>query len=150
MDARILPDLFATMYEALTLRALDDGMSGMGRRNDASAELGLSDGKPTGDARVSSGETTSVGKLGPRKAKLVGKTARTMRDERMFGHKVRVDKKLRAMAREIEALLEGRDVRIMNVRVCAGKCKKFGDSEWTYCARCGGPMREVDSDSDGG
>lgn len=145
MDSRILPELFTSTYEALYLKSLDDGMAGMGSRNDEKAALGIAEGKPTGVARVSSSEVTSVGKLGPGSSKLVGKTSRTMKDERAFRLKVKVDKKLRAIAREVQAFLEHRDMRLAAARVCAGKCKKFGDAEWTYCARCGGPMREVES-----
>lgn len=141
-DPRILPETFVNVYEALYCKALDDGMGGS--RAAETAFLGKADGKPVGQWRVSTGEMTSMDKIGGPGTKQVGKTARTMRDERAFRLKVKIDKRLRAMAREINAFLDGVDKRLATQRVCAGRCKHFGDAEWNYCPSCGGPMRELE------
>lgn len=143
MDPRILPEQFVAVYEALYCKALDDGMSGS--RAAETAGLGKADGKPVGQWRVSTGETTSMDKIGGPGTKQVGKTARTMKDERAFRMRVKIDKRLKNMAREINAFLEGTSTKVINQRVCAGRCRKFGDYEWSYCPRCGGPMRELEN-----
>lgn len=55
----------------------------------------------------------------------------------------RVDSRLRQMAREIVAYLDG-DAKKIEARRCGGKCKRIGDAEWIYCPNCGGPMAQVD------
>ena len=149
MDSRILPDLFTTMYEVLYARGLHDGtmgeshpLSGLG------AELEIADGKPANQYRTSTSQVTSIGKkTGPKKSatKRVGKTARTMREERMWKYRQKVDKRLRKIAREIADVLDGKPERLAAARRCTGKCQRFGDDDWVFCARCGGPMREVDN-----
>jgi hypothetical protein len=149
MDSRILPELFSTMYEVLYARGLHDGTMGEGHPlSGVGAEVEIADGKPVHQARTSTSQITSIGKkTGPKKAstKRVGKTARTMREERMWKYRQKVDKRLRKIAREIADVLEGQPERLAAVRRCTGKCQRFGDDEWKYCAHCGGPMREVDS-----
>lgn len=147
MDARILPDSFAGAYEALYARALSDGVGDNHPLSGREGILGKDPGKPIGQYRVSTGESTSIGKLGGPKTKQVGKTSRFLKDEGAFRLKRRVDKQLRKIAREVHAYLEGdKKWQSAGSRVCAGKCKRFGDGEWNYCARCGGPMREIEDE----
>lgn len=150
MDSRILPDGFTAVYEALYVQSLDDGMGGKGKVADAGIALGRAAGKPVGQYRVSTGERTSIGRKSGPKLKKLDQTSKTLKDERAFNFRVKVDKRLRAIGREIAAFLEGQDLRLVSHRVCSGKCGKFGDAEWNFCARCGGPMRELDSDDLGG
>lgn len=142
---RALPDSFLTVYEALWVKSMDAGdgtsnhpLSGRG------SDLEMPGGKATGQWRVSSGEVTTVGKRNGPELKTVGKTARTMRDERAFRLKTKIDKRLRQMAREISAFLENREVRGATQRICAGKCKRIGEKDWSYCPNCSSPMRELD------
>lgn len=149
MDARILPEGFAGPYEALFARALSDGgVDGSNHPlNGSAGVLDKAPGTPVGQYRVSSGESTSIGKMGGPKTKQVGKTARTMKDERAFRVRVLIDKRLRKMGREIEAFLDGKKKwQNAGLRACAGRCKKFGDGEWVYCPWCGGPMREMENE----
>lgn len=152
MDSRILPELFADAYERLWDRAFrDGGVDGNNHPlNGSAGVVGVEPGNAVGQWRVSSGEAelTIAKKASGDKAqtKQVGKTARTLRDERAFRLKTKMDKRLRAMAREICAALEGRNTIAATHRVCTGRCKKFGEVEWDYCARCGGPMREMEED----
>lgn len=147
MDSRILPEMFCTAYEAVCVQALDDGSGGGNHPlSGRAAELGRAEGKPTGQWPVKSDEKVSIGqKSGPGSSlKTVGKTSKFLRDERAFRLKQRMDKRLRAMAREMMAFMDGKEIRAAVSRVCTGKCKKLGDAEWMFCARCGGPMRDLD------
>lgn len=72
-----------------------------------------------------------------------------VRSERFVEYRRRLDKRLRRISREILAELNpdsenGSKIGVPTVRICSGKCKKIGDVEWLFCARCGGPMREKD------
>ena len=152
MDSRILPDQFCDAYEALWTKAFTEGgvdgggPEGRGNHplNGNTAALGRADGKPVGQWRVSSGETTTIDKTGGPGRKQVGKTSRFLKDEAAFRMKTRVDKRLRAISREISAFLDGRKLKVVAFRICTGRCRKFGDAEWNFCANCGGPMREVE------
>jgi hypothetical protein len=95
---------------------------------------------------MSSGKATPVGQISGPKNKQVGKTSRTLRDERAWKLKQKIDRDLRRLAAKIRAFEEGRNIDFAGQRVCAGRCKRFGDAEWTYCCHCGGPMREIESD----
>jgi hypothetical protein len=144
---RALPEHFVANYEALWVKSMD---SGDGTSNHPlsgrAAELEIPGGKATGQWRVNSGEATTMGRRNGPELKTVGKTSRTMRDERAFRLKAKVDKRLRQIAREISAFLEDRPTKMATHRICAGKCKRFGDKDWTYCPNCSGPMREVEAD----
>lgn len=143
---RALPDSFVAVYEALWVKSLDSGDGTAGHPlSGRGADLEMPGGKATGQWRVSSGEATTLGRRNGPELKTVGKTARTMRDERAFRLKTKIDKRLRQMAREISAFLEGTDLRAATQRVCAGRCKKFGEKDWSYCPSCGSPMREVEN-----
>jgi len=157
MDGRILPEPFQVAYEMLWARSLGDGGPGAGVGShplDGSAgAVGVAGkGGPGGKVenagwRLSSGQAEkAVGRnAGPQK-KSVGKTSRTMRDERAFELKKKVDRQLRRIAAQIRAFEDGRKIESAGQRVCTGRCKRFGDGEWTYCAHCGGPMREKTDD----
>jgi hypothetical protein len=153
MDGRILPEPFQTAYEQLWARTYSDGGVGAGvgshPLDGARGVVGKADGKVENAGwRVNSGQADAVGQISGPKQKTVGKTARTLRDERAFQFKQKVDKELRRIAAKIRRWEEngGREVGTEHAgqRVCAGRCKRFGDVEWSYCCWCGGPMREVE------
>lgn len=154
---RMLPESFSTAYDVLWTTAYSDGgidggagMGGGGNHplNGSGAVVGVATGKLEGkDVRVNSGQRDFVAtrkRGGPDQTKKVGKTSRTLKDERAYKLKIRIDKQLRKMARAILAELDGKNVAAAVGRVCTGRCKKFGDGEWDFCARCGGPMREME------
>lgn len=149
MDARILPEQFLLAYEGLTARALTDGSGSNHPLSGRDAELGKADGKPTGQWPEKTSDVTSIGQVGGPKTKQVGKTSKFLADERAFRLKRKMDKRLRAMAREMMAFLEGANEKQAGLaasRLCTGKCRKIGDGEWLFCARCGGPMRDMEGD----
>jgi hypothetical protein len=161
---RMLPEAFVTAYESLFVAAYRDGgvdashgghpLSGegtvVGRANGQIRRSGVIGGGGGGSGwRLNSGVVDIVaGTMGPQKenTRRVGKTSDTLRDEKAYRLKLKFDKRLRKIAREIVAGLEGKNVVAAGNRICAGKCKKFGDYEWSFCARCGGPMREIEQD----
>jgi hypothetical protein len=119
-------------------------------------------GKPYGGL----GSLTSYGSssLKPDSGKRGQKSSVLMRSEWASLLKERTDRKLRKIARELKnALDEDDDELRMGAaskgvggkngvggrsaaprRRCSGRCGKFGESDWLYCARCGGPMNEMD------
>lgn len=151
MDGRILPEPFQVAYEMLWTRTYSDGGVGGGvgshPLDGARGVVGKADGKVENAGwRMNSGETTPVGQIGGPKQKTVGKTSRTLRDERAFRFKQKIDKDLRRIAAKIRAFEEGSRLENAGQRVCAGRCGRFGEIEWTYCANCGGPMRDLERD----
>lgn len=157
--SRMVPEAFAEAYQRVWDEAYRDGgidasggghpLSGAAGALGKEGGTGVDSGRLAGGWRINSGKEDLVGKSsGPGKSssKAVGKTSRTLKSEKAFKLKARLDKRLRKMAREIMAELDGRSVKAAGHRVCAGKCKKFGDYEWSYCPNCGGMMREVEED----
>lgn len=149
MDGRILPEPFQLAYEQLWARCFSDGGVGAGVGShplDGSwGVVGKADGKVENAGwRVSSGKRDAVGQIAGPKQKTVGKTARTLRDERAFKFKQKVDKQLRRIAAQIRAFEAGSRLENAGHRICTGRCRRYGDADWTYCANCGGPMREIE------
>ena len=158
MDGRILPEGFALAYEQLWCRALGDGGPGSGvgshPLNGSAGVVGVAGrGAPGGKVenagwRVSSGQKDFVGQSGPvgPQKKSIGKTARTLKDERAWEFKKRIDKELRRLGKRIVAFEAGQNSDNAGQRVCTGRCKRFGDGGWAYCPHCAGPMREIEKD----
>ncbi len=158
---RMMPHQFVDAYEALCVEAYNSGggidglpTGGGGVGSGSGGEsvgmdggLGKADGRAQGQWRTDSGVETTIGtvKVGKAQFKRVGKTGNGMRDERAFRMKTRVDKRLRSIAREILANLYESEKFSSISRVCTGRCKRIGESDWLFCARCGGPMTENDS-----
>lgn len=145
MDSRILPESFCDAYEALHVKAFRDGSGDDNHPlNGNAGALEKASGAPVGQWRESSGTVTSIGAMGAAKMKQVGKTSKFMRDERAWKAKIKMDKRLRRMAKEMIAIVDGTSPKAASHRICSGKCKRLGDYEWKFCANCGGPMREME------
>jgi hypothetical protein len=132
----LLPDTFVKVYTDLYFRALKlDGGTGGG--------IGQGDeGKVK--AKIKSGTSrTRIAHAGG--AKGTGKRYRnawTVKDEGALKVKQGADRKLRGVARwirgELEELREvGGDGYLKMMRCPNPGCKRFVESEWTYCAGCG-------------
>lgn len=126
----MLPRGFVDVYQEVFIRALggkDDG--GTNARGQAQAEAGV-----VGKAKGQTGMGSSAG----------GKTFKkhwVIADERMLDLKTRIDKRLRAMAREIRDEIEGLDSPA-GVEGRAGRpqcptCKGLLGVGWRFCATCG-------------
>jgi hypothetical protein len=137
---RWMPRDFVTWYVAVV--NLIDGGSGSGV--DETAIPGL--GRAYGGIGTSKSEASESLKLNSKK--MAAKSSVLMRNEWASVVKENVDRKLRKIARELKNKLDD-DVKRAATgqkrigRKCSGKCGKFGESDWVYCARCGGPMQEI-------
>lgn len=158
MDSRLLPEAFTTAYEFLNSLAMDDGTMGENHPlNGDAGKLGKADGARTNQWRDNSGQMTrGLGKSmsGDKAAtKRVGKTSRTMRSERLFRYKQKVDKRLRRLATEMFLMMQEKNGENDNIvsrsygRNCVGTCRRIGELEWKYCPNCGGMMMDMDRPS---
>jgi hypothetical protein len=152
-EYRILPEQFMNVYEALWLATFTDGVEGYGERNAAAAELERATGKVTAGvgargARLSSGVMDVVGTRNggsdkKSRSKVVGKTTKTLKNERNFLFKQKMDKRLRRMGKEILSYLEGSELEKDKIRKCF-VCKTYGSCSWYFCPQCGGRMTDED------
>ncbi len=152
----MLPEQFAAAYEALWVGTFRDGDvdgGGDGGRSahpmsGGSAVLGRADGSGAIRSRAHSGQIESVGtKVVSGSGRAGGgkhsrKTSNALRDERLFREKDKIDKRLRRLAREIVAILEGTE-STEHARRCGGRCGRLGQGDWLYCPNCSGPMSEL-------
>jgi acyl-CoA synthetase (AMP-forming)/AMP-acid ligase II len=129
----MLPEGFVSAYEQVYLAAYG---SGAVRVSDNPRQ-----GVKKNDVRIRSNQADRVGGVG------VGKKSSASRGSVVHsGHALTVktfaDRKLRALARDIRARM-GDDSGSLPRR-CAGRCKRWADTEWNYCPNCGGPTETVD------
>jgi hypothetical protein len=140
---RFLPQGFIFAYEQL----VDEGYSSKQfGGNPASPVSGDSQIKGKAPRRTSGRlRSSEVDKtLMAEKAKRSTPPEIQMRSEKAVDFRKNIDRRLRRLGREIKAFLAGENPLTGSSRKCAGKCGKLGDAEWSFCARCGGPMRELD------
>lgn len=138
-----LPKKFVFHYELLADLAYGE------RRLDASGAMAPPEGGRQ-KVKKTSGRTSSSQTDKTLAAGAGGKSKNhaeiQFKNERAVDFRRLVDRKLRRIAREIEEFLAGGDGSDLKSgkRKCAGRCRKIGEPEWMFCARCGGPMEEVD------
>lgn len=130
---RTLPSDFVETYQLLFERALV--VPGSPRGN--SAEVGVVGASRV--TRLSSGQTETRG--GAKSGKKSGGSRVPIRDERALVFKGKMDRKLRAITREIKGWL--REESFEALRRCT-VCRTFGEPGWLYCPRDGKPMETVD------
>jgi hypothetical protein len=130
---RILPSSFVGGYEDLVLRCFPVLRGASDRDPDAA----VSDGRPL-RVRTSTGQTETRG--GAHNARRSGLNTRDpLGSERAIRLRAKVDRKLRALAREMSADVTRRD----QLRRCT-RCRTFADAEWNFCPRDGAPTEQVD------
>lgn len=138
-----LPKKFVFFYELLADLAYGE------RRLDASGAMAAPEGgrqkvkKTSGRTSTSQGDKTLAAGTG---GKSKNHAEIQFKNERAVDFRRLVDRKLRRIAREIEEFLTEGDGSSLKSgkRRCSGRCGKIGEPDWQYCARCGGPMMEVD------
>lgn len=132
-----LPDGFVGAYENLWIAAYGSGAIGV-RTADGRVSA-VKDAPP----RTSSGTVDRFGGVGAGHKNPAARTTSILRNERALSTKTWVDRKLRALAREL--VLRMNDESDSNApRRCAGRCKRWADVEWSYCPNCGAPTETVD------
>lgn len=131
---RRLPDDFVFSYFLLSSAALSDGLEG---QNDG-VEVALA----RRITRVSTSQTETRGAARP--GGRAGLSTRgVVKDERMLALKSRIDRKLRALARDIRRGMAPSDPIRSGVRRCT-RCKKYAESDWAWCPWDGGRTQELD------
>jgi hypothetical protein len=134
---RLLPGGFSGAYEELVLRCFPV-LRGEGAR-DPESVVAPSRAVRT---RVSTGQTETRG--GAHNARRSGLNTRDpLGSERAIRLRARVDRKLRALAREMQAYLDAGNERRDQLRRCT-RCRTFADTDWLYCPRDGAPTEQVD------
>jgi hypothetical protein len=131
---RYLPEQFISSWLKLIDAAVGEKNLGSGRGYDTS-DKGL--GARSGVQMKSEGKDHRGG------AGRTGKSASPMpiKSEDALYDVSRYQKRLRSMAREMNALLAERgETREVLRRRCSGKCRRLGEREWSYCPNCSGPM----------
>lgn len=68
-----------------------------------------------------------------------------IRDRRSYELKLRADRRMRQLAKEIEEHLEGGD-RGQSVNTCS-RCGRIGEDGWAYCPHCGHEMKVTDREA---
>lgn len=130
---RSLPSSFVGEYEDLLLRCFPVLRGASDRDPDAAVAAG----KPV-RARTSTRQTETRG--GAHNARRSGLNTRDpLGSERAIRLRARVDRKLRALAREMASDGQRRD----QLRRCT-RCRTFADAEWNFCPRDGAPTEQVD------
>jgi hypothetical protein len=140
---RYLPPEFVRMYSALI-----DMMTGPGTGY-AGSGLGVGDenaiqgvGKKRGGLGLaSSGGSESLSLKNKVKGK--GESPALVKSERAMVMRSKMDRALRKLARQMKIWLREEVDAKIDRRKCSGKCGRFGESDWIYCAKCGGPMYDV-------
>lgn len=132
----MLPPGFTDAYEKVYLAAFGAAVMGTQRRDGDVQRAAVR----SGSARVSSGGVDSIGVAGPQRGS--GGSRVPVADERALAAKAWADRKLRALARDLNARLGGNGQDVVQRR-CAGRCKRIGDADWLYCPWCGGPTEDV-------
>lgn len=131
---RALPSDFLSVYLLLFERGLRTGSSGV---SDA-AEVGVSSASRV--TRLSTNHTSTRG--GSKGSRKTGKSQVPIRDERAIAYRARVDRKIRAITREMKIYLGPSVGEVERPRRCS-VCKKYGEPSWLYCPRDGKVMEEV-------
>lgn len=129
-----MPEGFLFRYELLFLAAYGRAVVGVQRRD---GEVQVSGARRVVRVSTSQTETRGPAKRGGKAPSAGGVD---IGHEAALAFKRRIDRKLRSLDRDIQRFLRD-DVRA-GVRRCS-TCRKFGEDDWLYCARCGHPMEEV-------
>lgn len=143
MVLRYLPKGFLGLYMALIDRGVGERALGSGSGAGNGLAVPDSGRAVAGLGQVASGVVQKRGGAKKGKKPSGGNGSLEFANKGAIDYRSKTDRKLRAIGREMSTYL-GDDVSVGGVRVCAGKCKRIGESDWIYCPRCGGPMAERD------
>lgn len=142
--AAFLPGGFLHAYERVIVAAYGTRNLGSGKPADLNALVGV--GRRSGGLEATKTKTPDV-RGGAAHASKSGGSVVPIRSERAWNYRAKVDRRIRQLGRDmVDFLASLDDPKAIHTaqRRCAGRCGKFGDGDWNYCARCGGPMREAD------
>jgi hypothetical protein len=136
-ELRMLPQSFVDAYGALWGASLrhPQGTLGPDERDMVVAPR-------VKRARTSTGQTETRGVAKAEKRR--GRSVDPVLSLRYLREKARIDRKLRKITREIEAVLSGG--RGLTVVKRCPKCQRFGDEEWVFCPREGAMLMVVEEE----
>lgn len=132
---RMLPEGFVLQYELLWLRGLK-GVSGQRLGDPDSA---VEPAKRTVRVSTTQVETRGAARSGGRRQGVSGRTL--LADLRAVAFRSKIDRKLRALAREMARWSGGDDEKSL-VRRCT-KCRVWTEDGWNFCPRDGAPTEDV-------
>jgi hypothetical protein len=133
---RMIPEGFLLQYELLWLRGLKGGVSGP---NGGDPDSAVEPARRVTRTSTSQVETRGAAKSGGRRQGVSGRTL--LGDLRAVAYRARIDRKLRALGREMARWADdGGQVRM---RRCT-RCRVWTEEGWNYCPRDGAPTEEVD------
>jgi hypothetical protein len=131
---RHLPHDFVLAYEAITSALYNDGCGGLGEVVERAGAGRLT--------RVSTNQTETRG--GAKSGGRAGLSTRSVVvSDKAAALKSKVDRKLRAIARDVVTIMAPADRVRLGSRRCV-RCKKFAEGEWSYCPWDGSRTEEVD------
>jgi hypothetical protein len=134
---RLLPAGFSGAYEELVLRCFPV-LRGDPAKDPESV---VAPGRAV-RTRTSTGQTET--RSGAHNARRSGLNTRDpLGSERALRLRARVDRKLRALGREMQTYLDAGNERRDQLRRCT-RCRTFADTDWLYCPRDGAPTEQVD------
>jgi hypothetical protein len=136
-EARMLPAVLLGAYSRLWAAALRQPGSTVGPDT-----RGMYGRHRVKGPRTSTGQSEAMSGTGAKRAVNVSQGG-VVKSERWLALKGRVDRKLRKVAREIMEEMQGGTGRLKTVRRCVG-CKKYGESDWSWCPFDGKRMEEVE------
>jgi len=136
-ELRMLPQSFVDAYGALWGASLrhPQGTLGPDERDMVVAPR-------VKTSRTSTGQSVTRGVAKPEKRR--GRSVDPVVSLRYLREKARIDRKLRKITREIEAVLSGG--RGLTVVKRCPKCQRFGDEEWVFCPREGAMLMVVEEE----
>ena len=73
------------------------------------------------------------------KKKLSASQKNVIKNPRAYAEKIKIDKRLRQLGRDVEDFLNKVQKQPTWVMKCT-KCRKMGEDDWKFCARCGNTM----------
>lgn len=133
----VFPDAFLHGYEQLWVR-VSTAVKGRNDPDAATAKV------PSGaKVRLSSSSPDARGgaRSGGKRAGVSNRNV--IADVRAAALKARVDRKLRVLARDMRAFLDGSGSVNSLVRRCT-RCKGWAEDTWNYCPRDGAPTEQID------
>lgn len=136
----VMPEGFVFQYQSLWLSAVGRSVGGRPGLPERVVAPNVVAKANRSQPRTSTGQREHRG--GAKRSKDVDPGGVEIAREGDLNFKRKMDRKLRAIAREIRVWREGGRLK-GGIRRCS-QCKRFGDEEWVYCPWDGKRMEESD------
>lgn len=131
-----IPTVIIDAYEALYLSAYGSDALKIGDDNQIHGTGKAEKGRTRSDQVETRGGAIQ-------KKKLSASRTDVIKNLKSYQYKLKVDKRLRKMSKEIGEFLS--DAEPTTVFHRCTSCKKTGESDWKHCPRCGAEMEQIDA-----